>query len=106
VKLTEIHNALKATNIPVAYRSFDKKVHPPYVVYFEPNSDPIAGDQNTVGRWGAYRVELYTSGKDIAAEAKIEAALSGLTSEYSKEEVELAEEKLLEVIYEFEGVET
>lgn len=104
--LTELYTALVKTGIPIAYRSFDRAVTPPYAVYFEPNSDPIASDHKTVGRWGSYRVELYIQGKDLATERAIEAALGSLGAIYGKEEAELAEEKLLEIIYEFEGVES
>ena len=104
--LTELYKALMATGIPVAYRGSSSPVSAPYAVYYESRSDPIAGDLRTVARWVTYRIELYTSGKDLTAEAKIETILDTLTSEYSKEEIELAGEKLLEIIYEFEGVET
>jgi hypothetical protein len=104
--LTELYAALVATGIPIAYRSFNSAVTPPYAVYYEPQSDPIASDHKTLGRWGSYRVELYTLGKDLVAERTIEAALDSLGVIYGKEEAELAEEKLLEIIYEFEGVES
>lgn len=103
--LNSIETALTSTGIPVSYRSFSSPISAPYAVYCESRSEPIAGDTKTVARWGTYRVELYTSGKDLDAEAKVEAALNLLVSEYSKEETELADEKLLEIIYEFEGVE-
>lgn len=49
---------------------------------------------------GHYQVELYTSSKDPAAEAKVEAALEGLCWEKSEEY--LQDEKVYQILYEIE----
>ena len=103
--LNNLHAALCSASIPVAHRSFPGITQPPYAVYYQSKSDPIASDKATVGRWATYRVELYTIGKDTVTEAAVESALNTVTTEFWKEEVGVIDGDLLMITYEFEGVE-
>lgn len=91
---------------PHGYRRTRRRLDPPFLVYYCIGSAPIASDTRMHGLWSSWRIELYTAGKDRAAEQRAEQALTDAGIVYQKDEVDIPAENLLEIIYEFEGVET
>jgi hypothetical protein len=107
VKMTldDLHQALKSTGLPVAYREFKSSPtnpppKPPFITYqFSHSSDMIADNQNYVDIEN-FQIELYTSKKDLAAEQKVQDKLKELGLPYRKFEAWIDSEGLLQIIYE------
>lgn len=98
--VTELYALLGGTGLPVAYSAFPGPKEPPFITYqFVMSNDLVADGKNyaKVGRW---QVELYTNKKDIASEQAVEAVLEDLV--YTKYEYWIDEEKMFQVVYEFE----
>ena len=96
----ELYTLLTGTGLAVAYSAFPGPKEPPFITYqFVMSNDLVADGKNyaKVARW---QVELYTNKKDIASEQAVESALSDLV--YTKSEYWIAEEKMFQVVYEFE----
>ena len=96
----ELYTLLESTGLSVAYSAFPGPKEPPFITYqFVADNDVIADSRNyvKVARW---QVELYTNKKDIASEQAVEAVLSDLV--YTKSEYWIDEEKMFQVVYEFE----
>jgi hypothetical protein len=96
----QLYTLLTGTGLSVAYSAFPGPKEPPFITYqFVMSNDLVADGQNyvKVARW---QVELYTNKKDIASEQAVESALSDLV--YTKSEYWIAEEKMFQVVYEFE----
>lgn len=96
----ELAQRLAETGIPVAYRAFRTRQSPPFVCYLYVYDSQFYADDEMYFSTGHYQVELYTSTKDPAAEAKVEAALDGLCWEKSEEYIEA--EKIYQLTYEIE----
>lgn len=101
----DVYALLSGTGIYTAREQLKAPRQPPYAVYLVAMSEPIASDHVTVGRINSYRVELYTGGKDCAAEKQIEDALSGAGIIFSRDETTLSEHALHETIYAFDLIE-
>lgn len=98
----ELNNALKSLGMPVAYSAFVTEVKPPFITYqFAYDGDFKADNQNYL-EISNFQVELYTVIKDLAAERLVQNKLKELQLPYSKTEVRLDEEKLLQIIYEIQ----
>lgn len=94
----ELAQRLAATGLPVAYRAFRTRQAPPCYLYVYDSQ--FFADNEMYYSTGHYQVELYTSTKDLAAEAKVEAALDGLCWEKSEEYIDA--EKIYQLTYEIE----
>ena len=96
----ELYTALKTLGIPVAYGEFTQPTAPPFITYqFAYSNDMMADNQNYL-EINSFQVELYTTKKDMAAEALIQNKFKELRLPYSKIEAWLDEENLCQVIYE------
>ena len=84
----ELAQRLAATGLPVAYRAFRTRQAPPFICYLYVYDSQFFADNEMYYSTGHYQVELYTSTKDLAAEAKVEAALDGLCWEKSEEYID------------------
>lgn len=95
---------LKKAKIPLFYREFSSsaQIKPPYMVYYRENNDNIYADDEAYIVSKNMVVELYTEKKDFALEEKIEKifAENGIICEI--DEVYIPEEKIHEIIYEFQ----
>lgn len=103
---SDLYDGLVATGYPVAYRQFKGAQNPPFICYLSsgPSADLIA-DNTNYAPIRDYRVELYTKNKDPAAEAVVEAALTGLGLVYARDEAYIEEEAMLMVFYDVRLVE-
>ena len=96
----ELARRLTDTGLPVAYRAFRTRQDPPYICFVYVYHTQFFADDEMYYSAGHYQVELYTAAKDLAAEARVEAALEGLCWEKSEEY--LQDEKVYQILYEIE----
>ena len=96
----ELAQRLVATGLPVAYRAFRTRQAPPFICYLYVYDSQFFADNEMYYSTGHYQVEFYPSTKDLAAEAKVEAALDGLCWEKSEEYIDA--EKIYQLTYEIE----
>lgn len=98
--LNYVHNLLKTTGYPVAYRAFKTAQTLPFICYLVAYSNTIPADGEVYLKNDIVQIELYTANKDIAAEEKLEAVLSSLF--YTKTEDYIDTEKIYKITYEIE----
>lgn len=102
----DVSDIIAAIGLPYAYYEFPDKTEqePPFICFFYPESDDMMADnQNYVGIRRLY-VELYTSEKDFAKEALVEAALTGAGLSYHKTENRIDSERMWQILYETEVI--
>ncbi|WML38704.1 hypothetical protein RCG19_16065 [Neobacillus sp. OS1-2] len=103
--LAEFKKILDAAGYPVAYSHFtlttDKPVpSPPYICYLETASTNLFADNKIYKKIIDVDIELYTTKKDLAAEAKLEAILDVNEIPYETSETFIESEQLFQKIYE------
>ena len=98
----ELLAILAPAGIPWAYHHWDKPPTPPYGVYLEGPYEPLYADDRNYLNVHTIRLEVYSSVRNPALDAKVEAALTagGLTYEADFEHLE--SEGLYESIFEIE----
>lgn len=97
-------DVMKAIGIPYAYDHFaeGESPDPPFAVYRYPATDNFMADGIVFFPVNEVNIELYTDEKDPKIEKRIEAALKDQGIAFEKEETWIAEERLYEVIYDFD----
>jgi hypothetical protein len=90
---------LKTTGLPVTYHHYKKPPKPPYLVYLRTHDKNISSDAGVHGKFKNYKVELYTTKKDLATEAIVEAVLGPIDPDYTTEETYIESEALYQVVY-------
>ena len=100
----EIVEMLEETNLPIAYDHFaeGESPDPPFICFLFPGSDNFSADGRVYLKIRNVNVELYTDLKDPELEERLEAVLDRHGIFYQKSEVWIEEEKLYEVLYQFE----
>lgn len=98
--LAELNNILKATGYPVAYSHFKDPQTPPYLCYLVAYSSNFIADNRVYQKIDNVQIELYTTKKDLAAEAKVEQVLDDNEIPYQPTETWLESEQLFQRIYE------
>lgn len=100
----EILGMLGEAELPVAYDHFaeGESPDPPFICFLFPSSDNFSADGRVYLKIRRVSVELYTDAKDPETEAKLETVLDRHGIFYEKSEVWIEEEKLYEVLYQFE----
>lgn len=100
--LAELNTRLQATGLPVAYRAWPENAAPalPFICYFCAGFGSTAADASIYHGWNEVQVELYTALKDLEAEARVEAALSGFR--WEKTETYIDTERCYMILYEIE----
>ena len=93
---------LQSTGLPVAYHHFEEPPNPPYIVYLTDGSNNFSADNKVYAKFNTYRVELYTTKKDIISETKVEDVLDSAEMFYESYEVYIKSEELYQVVYEIE----
>ena len=98
----KLYAMISAAGIPTVYRAWPEGRAPslPFVCYLERGSDNFAADTAVYFPKGEVAVELYTQEKDPLAEARIEAALSGVVWEKTEDYIE--SERCYMVTYSFD----
>lgn len=92
---------LESTNLPCTYRQWKPKKPPalPYIVYLFTDSDNFAADNVVYHAAGNYDIELYSTAKDPASEALIEAALTANDIYFDKSETYIQSEEMYQGVY-------
>lgn len=99
----ELYTALSSV-CQTAYAAFRKAVEPPFICYrFADSADLMADDENYVPISG-FDVEVYTEKKDLTLEADLTAVLKSLGLTWTRAELWIEEERLVEVVYSIEAV--
>lgn len=100
--LSELSELLKTTGLPVTYRAWPVNEVPelPFLCYLTTGVNTLPADGGVYYHWDDVRVELYTKLKDPAAEALVEAALTGF--HWEKTETYIDTEKCYMILYEIE----
>ena len=104
----EIVEMLEETNLPIAYDHFaeGESPDPPFICFLFPGSDNFSADGRVYLKIRNVNVELYTDLKDPELETTLETVLDRHGIFYQKSEVWIEEEKLYEVLYQFETEDT
>ena len=104
----EIVEMLEETNLPIAYDHFaeGESPDPPFICFLFPGSDNFSADGRVYLKVRNVNVELYTDLKDPDLEERLETVLDRHGIFYQKSEVWIEEEKLYEVLYQFETEDT
>ncbi len=100
MELDEIRKMLMQTGFPVAYSHFNKAPTIPFITYTVTGSDNFDADNRVYFPVNRISIELYTDKKDLAAEKKVETALSSFC--WEKTEIYIDSEKLYQITYEIE----
>ena len=100
----EIMGMLEETALPAAYDHFaeGESPDPPFICFLFPGSDNFSADGEVYFRIRRVNVELYTDFKNPELEQRLETVLDRHGIFYQKTEVWIEEEKLYEVLYQFE----
>ena len=95
---------MKEVGLPFAYDHFaeGESPEPPFICFLIPGSDNFAADGRVYYKINSVNVELYTDLKDPELEERLETVLDRHGIFYQKSEVWIEEEKLYEVLYQFE----
>lgn len=98
---SEIVNMLDATGFPVAYDHFQEgeAPNPPFIVFLFPRSNNFSADGRVYKKINSLDIELYTDLKQPDVEAQVETVLDEHNIFYNKTEVWIPDEKLYEVVY-------
>ena len=104
----EIVEMLEETNLPIAYDHFaeGESPDPPFICFLFPGSDNFSADGKVYLKIRNVNVELYTDLKDPELDERLETVLDRHGIFYQKSEVWIEEEKLYEVLYQFETEDT
>ena len=101
--MEELYDILCKLNIEIAYHHFDSPVTPPFIVYYRTKSNNFKADDKVFEKINTYRIEIYTTKKDVMTEILLENLLdrNGFTYEVVSETY-IEQEKLYQVIYELD----
>ena len=101
---SEIMEMLGETSLPVAYDHFaeGESTDPPFICFLFPGSDNFSADGAVFWKIRRVNVELYTDGKDPPLEHRLETVLDRHGIFYEKSESWIEEERLYQVLYQFE----
>ncbi|KXY35554.1 hypothetical protein [Bacillus sp. FSL K6-0067] len=103
--LGELTKILEATGYPVAYSHFtatpSKPIpKPPYICILVDGSANLMADNKVYHKIDDANIELYTTKKDLVAEAKVEKVLDNHEIPYDSYGTFIESEKLYQKIYE------
>ncbi|WP_025148780.1 hypothetical protein [Bacillus sp. H1a] len=106
MNLIELKKILDATGYPVAYSHFTALPNnpvpkPPYICFIADGSANLMADNMVYHKINDLSIELYTTKKDLAAEAKLEKVLDDCEIPYESQiEGPIESEKMYQKIYE------
>ncbi|MGG5767125.1 hypothetical protein [Bacillus wiedmannii] len=101
--LGELIKILEATGYPVAYSHFiatSANPAPPYICYLVDGSANLMADNKVYHKINDLNIELYTTKKDLVAEAKLEKVLDDHEIPYDSYGTFIESEKMYQKIYE------
>ncbi|KAB2419295.1 MULTISPECIES: hypothetical protein [Bacillus cereus group] len=105
MKLGELTKILEATGFPVAYSHFtatpsNPVPEPPYICFLVDGSANLMADNKVYHKINDVNIELYTTKKDLVAEAKLEKVLDDHEIPYDSYGIFIESEKLFQKTYE------
>lgn len=105
VTLGEFIKILEATGYPVAYSHFtatpgNPVPEPPYICFLVDGSANLMADNKVYHKINDLNIELYTTKKDLVAEAKLEKVLDDHEIPYDSYGIFIESEKLFQKTYE------
>ncbi|WP_202822897.1 hypothetical protein [Bacillus cereus] len=105
MNLIELKKILEATGYPVAYSHFtatptNPVPAPPYICFLADDSANLMADNKVYHKINDLNIELYTTKKDLVAEAKLEKVLDDHEIPYDSYGTFIESEKLYQKIYE------
>ncbi|OUB16755.1 hypothetical protein BK704_02275 [[Bacillus thuringiensis] serovar konkukian] len=105
MNLIELKKILDATGYPVAYSHFiatsgKPAPAPPYICFLVDGSANLMADNKVYHKIDDANIELYTTKKDLAAEAKLEKVLDDHEIPYDSYGTFIESEKMYQKIYE------
>ncbi|MEX0418530.1 hypothetical protein [Bacillus sp. C30] len=103
--LGELTEILEATGYPVAYSHFiatpgNPVPASPYICFLVDRSANLMADNKVYHKVNDLNIELYTTRKDLAAEAKLEKFLDDYEIPYDSYETFIESEKMYQKLYE------
>lgn len=103
--LIELRQILDLTGFPVAYSHWTATAtnpvpNPPYICYLVAGSPNMMADNMAFQKITDVNIELYTTKKDLAAEAALEKVLDDHKIPYESSETFIDSEKLFQKFYE------
>lgn len=103
--LIELRQILGLTGMPVAYSHWTPTKNnplpaPPYICYLVEKSENMMADNIAFQKINDVNIELYTTKKDLAAEAALEKVLDDHKIPYESSETFIDSEKLFQKFYE------
>ncbi|HDR7449344.1 hypothetical protein CN540_31565 [Bacillus toyonensis] len=103
--LGELTKILEATGYPVAYSHFTATLNnpvpaPPYICFLVDGSANLMADNKVYHKINDLNIELYTTKKDLVAEAKLEKVLDDHDIPYESYGTFIESEKLYQKNYE------
>ena len=106
MQYVEVNQMVESFGMPSAYRTFTKQTAkaPPYVVFYFDGTDDLYADNSNYQRIEQLVIEFYSRHKNFEKEKAIEKVLDEYEMTYTKSEVPIEDEKLIEIIYEMEVV--
>lgn len=105
MNLIELKKILDATGYPVAYSHFtatpgNPVPAPPYICFLVDGSANLMADNKVYHKVNDLNIELYTTKKELVAEAKLEKVLDDHEITYDSYGTFIDSEKLFQKIYE------
>jgi hypothetical protein len=105
MNLIELKTILEATGFPVAYSHFTESENeplpkPPFIVYLAAYSSNFMADNKVHIPIENVQIELYTTKKDLNAEAIVEAVLNENEIPYATTSAFIESEQIYQKIYE------
>ena len=106
MKSSIAEKVMKEIGLPFVYYSWPEGGAPklPYVVYYFPGMETEAADNTVWAGIASLNIELYTSKRSAADEAKVEKALANNDLPFTRSETYLSGEHMVEVLYETEVI--
>ena len=102
--MEKLISIMEEIGLPYAYHHFaeGESPDPPFICFLVSGNDNFSADGRAYYKIDQVNIELYTDRKDPVLENSVEAVLDGHGIFYQKSEVWIEEEKLYEVLYQFE----
>lgn len=98
--LAELKKMLDGTGFPVTYSHFNNPQTPPFICYLVDGSANLMADNKVYHKIYDVTIDLYTTKKDLVAEAKLETLLDTHEIPWDSDEVFIESESLFQKIYE------
>ena len=90
---------LHSLGIPANYMKFDRRVNPPYAVYYGAGQDQWVADNGQFTKRNTYTIEYYFNEKDSTKESDLEDAFTAQGFRYEKSEDVYIQDEKMDVIY-------